>query len=103
MSDSTPWTYASEGIRRRVLEQTPEMMLVAVRFEQGASAPAHEHPHVQASYILSGKFEFTIAGETKTVSAGDTLMIPGHTVHSGVSLEEGELVDCFTPRRDDFL
>jgi quercetin dioxygenase-like cupin family protein len=97
------WDYASEGIRRRVLEHTPDMMLVAVHFEQGASAPAHEHPHVQATYVLSGKFEFIIGGEVKTVTAGDTLMIPGNTVHSGVSLEAGELIDCFTPRRDDFL
>jgi len=97
------WTKASEGIRRRVLEHTPEMMLVKVHFEEGASAPEHAHPHVQASYILSGRFEFTIGGQAKIVAAGDTLIIPGNTLHSGRSLEEGELIDCFTPRRDDFL
>jgi len=30
-------------------------------------------------------------------------VIPSEAVHGCVCLEPGELIDCFTPRRDDFL
>lgn len=106
MTESTSeqgWTYASEGITRRILEHTPDLMTVAVRLEEGAVAEAHSHPHIQSTYVLSGQYEFTVGDEVKKIGPGDTLMIPGNTIHSGHCIEAGELLDIFTPRRDDFL
>jgi quercetin dioxygenase-like cupin family protein len=37
------------------------------------------------------------------LSAGDSLVIPSGAVHGCLCLEEGVLIDSFTPRRDDFL
>ena len=98
-----PWVEAGNGVRRRVLAHTPEAMTVEVEFQAGALGDPHSHEHVQTIYCAKGKFRFTVEGKDVTVSAGASLIIPSKAVHGCVALEEGKLIDSFTPRRDDFL
>jgi quercetin dioxygenase-like cupin family protein len=99
-----PEVAADPGIRRQVLSETPELMVVAFRFqEEGAEGKLHNHPHVQSTYVESGRFRFSIAGEDFEVGPGDSFVIPSNAVHGCVCLEPGTLIDTFTPRRDDFL
>lgn len=63
----------------------------------------HYHPHTQITYVASGKFEFTIDGEVHTVSKGDTLLKQDGVMHGCTCLEDGVLIDIFTPMRKDFL
>ena len=55
------------------------------------------------TYVASGKFEFTIDGEVHTVSKGDTLLKQDGVMHGCTCLEDGILIDIFTPMREDFL
>lgn len=99
-----PEVTADPGIRRQVLSDSPDLMVVAFRFQQeGAEGKLHNHPHVQSTYVESGRFRFTIDGETFDVSPSDSFVIPSNALHGCVCLEPGTLVDTFTPRRDDFL
>lgn len=98
-----PWVEAGDGVRRRVLAHTPEAMTVEVEFQSGALGDPHSHVHVQTIFCASGKFRFTIEDKDVTVSAGESLIIPSNALHGCVALEDGKLIDSFTPRRDDFL
>lgn len=91
------------GVTRQVLSHSPEIMVVSFRFESGASGRLHSHPHVQSTYVSRGRFRFFRDGEAHELKAGDSLVIPSNTEHGCQCLETGELIDCFTPRRDDFL
>ena len=91
------------GATRRLLLHTPELMLVEFNFEAGAVGPRHAHPHVQASYVAAGRFEVRIGGETKTLNAGDSFIVPPNAEHGVVALEAGTLIDSFAPARADFL
>lgn len=91
------------GVTRRILAHGGTMMAVEVTFEQDAVGPRHHHPHEQLTYVLSGRFAFTIDGVTKEVGAGDTLYKAPNIVHGCVCLEAGVLLDTFTPQRKDFL
>ena len=91
------------GVTRRILAHGGGMMAVEVTFEQDAVGPLHHHPHEQLTYVLSGRFAFTIDGETHEVGAGDTLYKKPNVVHGCVCLEPGVLLDTFTPQREDFL
>lgn len=91
------------GVTRRVLAHGGTMMAVEVSFEKGATGPLHHHPHEQLTYVLSGRFAFTIEGETREVGPGDTLYKAPDVVHGCVCLEAGVLLDTFTPQREDFL
>lgn len=98
-----PQVKAGEGVVRQVLADSPELMVVEVRFEKGGLGPAHSHPHIQSTVVKSGKFEFTISDESFVVSTGEAFVVPSGSVHSCRALEDGVLVDTFSPRRDDFL
>lgn len=98
-----PATPTDAGITRQVLSHSPEIMVVSFRFESGAEGRLHSHPHVQSTYVARGRFRFFRDGKAHELKAGDSLVIPGNTEHGCQCLEAGELIDCFTPRRDDFL
>ena len=91
------------GVSRRVLAYTPQLMTVEVSFEQGSTGAVHTHPHCQNTYILSGRFRFTVDGEDVEVAAGDTLAFPANVPHGTLCLEAGSLLDIFTPMREDFV
>ena len=91
------------GVTRQVLSHTPEMMIVAFRFETGAEGRLHDHRHIQATYVESGRFVFSLAGKEREVGPGDSLIVPSHVRHGCRCLAAGTLIDTFTPRRDDFL
>lgn len=93
----------ASGIMHKILAYTDELMVVENHFEKGAVGALHHHPHTQATYVVSGKFEFEIAGEKKTISRGDTLLKKDGIAHGCVCLEEGILLDIFTPMREDFV
>lgn len=94
---------AAPGVIRTVLAYSDDIMCVENQFEKGAVGAMHSHPHTQTTYILSGKFEFTIGDETKTVKAGDTLLKRNGVMHGCVCLESGSMLDIFTPMREDFV
>lgn len=91
------------GVTRRVLAYGGTLMAVEVSFEKDAVGPLHHHPHEQLTYVLSGRFAFTIGDETREVGPGDTLYKAPDVVHGCVCLEAGVLLDTFTPQREDFL
>ncbi|THV20949.1 cupin domain-containing protein [Peteryoungia ipomoeae] len=96
-------TSPNPGVTRRILAEAPELMVVSFRFEAGAEGKLHSHPHVQSTFVASGRFQFFRDGVTYELAAGDSLVIPGGVEHGCRCIESGELIDNFTPRRDDFL
>ncbi|ANN29384.1 cupin domain-containing protein [Vibrio vulnificus] len=92
-----------QGISRKVLAHSDNMMSVEVHFETGAIGAMHSHPHEQLTYVLSGEFEFTIGDEKKIVKTGDTMYKEPNIEHGCVCLKAGVLIDTFTPMRKDFV
>ncbi|MEM7463232.1 MAG: cupin domain-containing protein [Pseudomonadota bacterium] len=92
-----------KGVTRQVLSQNKEMMTVAFRFEAGAIGERHSHPHIQSTYVQDGHFLFYLDDEEHELLPGDSLIIPGNTVHGCKALKPGVLIDTFTPRREEFL
>lgn len=98
-----PEVDAAPGVRRRVLAESRQLMVVAVAFAAGAVGARHRHPHAQASYVESGRFRFEIDGREVELGPGDAVTVPPDTDHGCLCLAAGRLIDCFAPRRDDFL
>ncbi len=98
-----PIVATGPGVTRQVLSERPELMVVAFCFEQGGEGALHHHPHVQATYVQSGRFRFALGDAVRDVGPGDSFVIPSMLPHGCICLEAGVLIDSFTPRRDDFL
>ncbi len=92
-----------EGVSRKILASGGDMMTVQFTFEKGAVGTPHTHVHEQVGYVLQGRFELTLGDEKTIIEAGDTYYVPSNTVHGVVALEDGVLLDVFTPQRQDFL
>ncbi len=94
---------AGNGVTRRVLAYSDDLMCVENTFEKGAIGALHHHPHTQITYIVSGKFEFEIDGVKKIVQKGDTMLKMNDVIHGCTCLEAGVLLDIFNPYRKDFV
>lgn len=101
--DSVLMQIVGEGVTRRVLAYEEEMMMVEVGFKQGSVGAIHSHPHIQATFVLEGEFEFTLGEEKAIVKQNDTLTIPKDLLHGVLCIKQGRLLDVFTPMRKDFV
>jgi quercetin dioxygenase-like cupin family protein len=101
----TPWTELGDGIRRKIVGHTPQLMSVLVQFDRGAIGTPHAHEvHDQIAYVVSGAFEATIDGVTRRLGVGDAFVAVHGSTHGVVALEDGStLLDQFSPRREDYL
>ena len=102
---ATPWTELGDGIRRKIVGHTPELMSVLVQFDLGAIGSVHAHDeHDQIAFVISGSFEAEVGGVKKIVRVGDAFIAPKLTSHGVVALEANStLLDQFSPRREDYL
>ena len=103
IKNSEKWEDLGGGVSRQFQGWDNQIMMVKVKFEKGALGSPHQHFHTQATYCAAGKFEFTIDGEKSLVEAGEGVYIAPNLLHSAVCLEEGVLIDVFSPVREDFL
>lgn len=104
-SPSVPWTELGDGIRRKIVGHTPQLMSVLVQFDRGAVGTPHAHAvHDQIAYVVAGSFEAEIGGVKKILRPGDAFVAPHGVMHGVVALEAGStLLDQFNPRREDYL
>ena len=101
--DQIEWEEVAPGMTRQIMGFDDKIMMVKVKFEKGGIGELHEHFHSQVTYVESGAFELSIGGERKVLKAGDAFYITPHVMHGCVCLEDGVLIDVFSPVREDFL
>lgn len=105
IGDEQPWTELGDGIRRKIVGHTPQLMSVLVQFDRGAVGTPHAHDaHDQIAFVIAGSFEATVGGARRVLKAGDAFVAARLVDHGVVALEQGStLLDQFSPRREDYL
>jgi quercetin dioxygenase-like cupin family protein len=92
-----------EGVHRTIIAFDEKMMMVKVEFEKGCIGALHHHYHTQITYITEGIFEVEIDGEKRVLAAGSSFYVAPDISHGVVCLQDGVLIDVFSPCREDFL
>ena len=90
------------GMKRQVLAHSDQLMLVRHYFERGWVGVRHSHPHHQLVYVVSGAIRVDVDGREFDVRAGDSFVVDGGVEHQAWALEASEVLDVFTPVRDDY-
>jgi len=92
-----------EGNVQRCIYTGSNIQIVEYHFPANKTFPAHKHDiHEQMGYLVSGKMEFTVGGETKLLKPGDYYHAPIGVLHNTRTLDEpAVLLDIFSPPRDD--
>ena len=96
-----------KGVSLDSLAVGEKSMVTKMNYVKGNFATTHQHPHEQCGYVISGEYRLKVEtpeGEIDVLlHAGDSYAIPGDMPHSFEVLEGGEVVDVFTPQREDYL
>lgn len=81
-------TFEEDGVTDMEIVVTKEQSegrytIMISRWLSMFEVPPHFHKdHSETFYVLDGQVEWTVAGETRILSAGDALYVPPNTVHS---------------------
>lgn len=94
---------AFKGVNLDSLAVGEKSMVTKMNYVVGNYATEHAHPHEQCGYVISGKYFMTIEEKEFVLETGDSYAIPGNVKHSFKVLEDGEVIDVFTPHREDYL
>jgi quercetin dioxygenase-like cupin family protein len=78
------------------------MTIAFWEIDAGAVLPDHAHRHEQVTTVLEGRFELTVAGETRLVEPGGVAVIPGDVRHSGRAITPCRVLDAFYPCRETY-
>lgn len=100
-SDATMST-PEPGLRRQVMSFSPSMMLVRHRMEKGWVGARHSHPHEQMVYVVSGHLIFESPAGKFEAKTGDSFLVPSDVPHQASALTDSEVLDVFTPYREDY-
>ncbi|WP_254526872.1 MULTISPECIES: cupin domain-containing protein [unclassified Sphingobacterium] len=91
------------GVDFVVLSIGKDTMVSKMLYKATDNVPFHKHPTEQSGYVVSGKYKLKFDGNEYLLSEGDTYSIPADVDHSIEILEAGEVVDVFSPIRQDYL
>ena len=83
------------------LIHTDAMTFSSVQCEAGAELPEHSHPQEQVVNVLSGELELVVEGESHLLTRGVVFFLPSNLPHSGMARTQCEVLDVFSPPRDD--
>lgn len=92
-----------DKVRRKTLVYGEKTLLTEFRLEKGAALPEHSHPHEQTGYLVSGRIDLTIGGETYRVGPGGSWCIPGNVAHKAAAHEDSVAIEIFAPVREDYI
>ena len=90
------------GMIRQVLAHNEKLMLVRHYFEADWVGARHSHPHDQLVYVIKGALRLDVGGHVFDVAAGDSFVVDGGVEHQASALEACEVLDVFTPIREDY-
>ena len=93
----------SPGVRRQVIHGE-QMTIARFRLRKGTQVDRHQHAAEQVATVLQGKMKLVIGdGEEHVVSAGETIVLPANVPHWAEALEDCDVLDTFSPLREDWI
>lgn len=91
------------GVDFVVLSIGKDTMVTKMLYKSTDFVPFHKHPNEQSGYIVSGKYKLKFNEREYLLNEGDSYSIPANMEHSLEIIVAGEVVDVFSPIRQDYL
>lgn len=91
---------AAEGLAGGSLDWPHEFVFRALRFDSGASIPAHRRFEEEVLFVQSGRLLTTVDGESIELGRGDTFSTPVGASRSFVNSGENDCIAYVTRRGD---
>ncbi len=78
------------------------LTLGLVTIKAGTSLSLHQHVHEQITYMIKGRLDMLIGDTEFSLTAGTVQVIPSMVMHGALAVTDCELIDVFTPVREDY-
>jgi quercetin dioxygenase-like cupin family protein len=92
-----------EGVFRKTLTYNNNVMLCLFKLEKNAVIPLHNHEAHQIGYVTSGKVKFITETRGNFIAQqGDSYIFDSWEKHGAEIIETAEIVEVFSPTRDDY-
>jgi len=91
------------GVDFLVLAVGKDTMVTKMLYKKTDFVPFHKHPNEQSGYVISGKYKLRFDNNEYLLSEGDSYSIPSNIEHSIEIIEGGEVIDTFSPIRQDYM
>ena len=92
-----------KGVQFEVLAMGDKSMITKMNYKVNDKVPPHSHPNEQSGYVISGEYIIEYGQVKAILVKGDSYSIPENMIHSWEVIKEGEVIDTFTPPREDYL
>lgn len=93
---------ALEGIYRKTLACNDTVMLCHFILEKGSEIPLHDHGAHQIGYVISGRVKFKTETREFIAQSGDSYVFDSFEKHGAKIIETAEVIEIFSPTRDDY-
>ena len=77
--------------------------IARLHMKKDAVVPEHHHVHEQVATVEKGALKFFMEGKELVLTAGQSLAIPSNVPHGVQAMEDTDVVDVFSPCREDWL
>ena len=110
MIDKLSWSKVDveevkSSLKRQII-YGKNIMVAKMKIKDGFIVPLHHHENEQLSQVISGSIRFWFGEDreqTLDLNAGEVVIIPGNLPHEALMLEDVEVVDTFSPPRQDWI
>ncbi len=91
------------GVNFDVLATGEKSMVTKMNYNTGDKVSLHSHPNEQSGFVISGQYKINYGSVQEFLTIGDSYSIPENVEHSWEVIDGGEVIDVFTPPRQDYL
>lgn len=93
---------ALTGIYRKTLIYNDNLMLCHFFLEKNSEVSLHSHKEHQIGYVIKGKLNFFTEDGEFMAEEGDSYVFESNEKHGAKILEDSEVIDVFSPSREDY-
>lgn len=101
--NALPWIDIVPGIRRQTITAGTTMYQMRAELKAGSRLPEHHHPQEQIMHLVSGRLRVFAGGAEREMRAGESIYLASDMPHAVDVLEDSQVIDTFSPPRDDYL
>ena len=91
------------GVFMKALTYGDNSLLCEFQMKQGSRIPAHQHPHEQTGYLISGRLRFSGDEGDFQAEPGSSWSFKGGIIHGVIVLEDSVAIEIFSPVRQEYL
>jgi len=92
-----------EGIYRKTLSYNKSVMLCQFILKRNSEIPMHDHEAHQIGYVIKGKIKFHTENRGDFIAQkGDSYVFDSQEKHGATILKDAEVIEVFSPSREDY-